>query len=227
MAESSAQRTTMIASMLNICNKATIDMGSSVRDAVISIMVICLKFIDRKVLYAHLLGERFIDWDYIDSAQLPKHRNFFGDASTWLQLCSFLQFAKLSVPESVLQRDHPPLWTVYSTVRSSGFLDMKGLPVQQPDKFNFDDVCKLFILLNIEGLASKHVTDLYTTHRLNRNTEVLTTNIMAALADNRITPESYLATMKFLFANLTVNEAELSQFIAHYRQSQSSQREVW
>ena len=57
-----------IASLLNLFERATINMDESLFKSVQSVFAICLKFVDKQSLHKSLVDDFFIDWEYVSNA---------------------------------------------------------------------------------------------------------------------------------------------------------------
>ncbi len=131
----SEDRIRTISSILNLCERATINMErEGIANSIKAIIIICMKFVDKEALFKSVLPSMYIDWDYIraqgflpgNSAssvsggggggqqQHAKKNNLLGDSHTWLQLIQFLDFGDLKMPERILQSQYPPLYCMHS-----------------------------------------------------------------------------------------------------------------
>ena len=59
-----------ISAFLTLCERATINMEDSLANAVRACIVVCLKFVDKKVVYDALLPDLFIDWEYVTGSAI-------------------------------------------------------------------------------------------------------------------------------------------------------------
>lgn len=252
-----------ISALLTLCERATINLGDSLTNAVKACIIVCLKFVDKRAVYESLLPDLFIDWEYVtgtlqSAAEKPrllyptegniavakaaaasscsnsssslssylrgiasKKTNILGDSDVWLQLMQFIEFGELSIPERLLQQQHPPLYCMHSEIVSQ----MAG----RANKLNFSDSCKLLLLNNIEGLSSRTVLELYTSSRLNQNTYALCSSIVNTLADERHASSVYEDTFKYILSNsvLKVDEVMLAKYIAHFKLTADARKQVW
>ena len=78
-------------------------------------------------------------------------------------MMQFLNFGEATMPDRVLQMQHPTLYCMHAATGAAG----------AGETLKFNDVCKLLILNNIEGLTSKMMIELYTSSRLNCNTHAI------------------------------------------------------
>jgi hypothetical protein len=142
----------LIASIVSLCDRATIDMGSGIDRAIGSIISISLKYINRATLLEKVVPGAYVDWDYIDNSHtlLGNKQNLLGNSDTWLQLLPYLNFGQLSIHAQELQTLHPPIWVLYKTLEEHvGHTD---------GAWGFNDTCKLFLLSNLLGIPFKYVT---------------------------------------------------------------------
>ena len=168
-----------ISSILNLCERATINMErEGIANAVKAIIIICMKFVDKEALFKAVLPGMYIDWEYVraqlssgggtgsggaSGASSQGKKNLLGDSQTWLHMMQFLNFGEATMPERVLQMQHPTLSCMHAATTAAG----------AGKTLKFDDVSKLLILNNIEGLTSKMMIELYTSSRLNCNTHAI------------------------------------------------------
>ena len=128
--------------------------------------------------------------------------------------------------ESDMCIEYPLLHCIYSSLKASSCMDVRASKACD-GKLSFDDVCKLFILVNVDGLSSKHVTDMYTTSLLCKDTTLLTTAIISALADMRQPASAYIATFKYVFSIIKVDSEKMELLIAAHRHSNSASKDIW
>lgn len=157
-------------------------------------------------------------------ARLRGSSNLLGDSSIWLQLMQFIDFGELKLPDRLLQKQYPPLFSMYVAVMSHSRAASKN-----EANLNFSDVCKLLLLNNIEGLVTRNIIEMHTSSRLNQNTYTLCSNIVSTLADERHSSNVYQSAFQYILSSdvIKVNEHHLAQYIAHYKQTAAAQRKVW
>ena len=125
-----------ISSLLNICERSTINMQrEGLSNAVKAVIIICMKFVDKEALFKAVLPDVYIDWDYVrmqtaTSSAAPASagiasssaakKNLLGDGTTWLQIMQFLNFGEPKMPDRLLQKQHPPLFCMHSAIMSAG-----------------------------------------------------------------------------------------------------------
>lgn len=138
-AQFSESKIRAISSLLNLCERATINMQrEGVSNAIKAIIIVCMKFVDKESLFKSVLPDVYMDWDYVRmqtggssggsgasqsvasrSASLLK-KNLLGDGTTWLHLMQFLDFGEPKMPDRLLQKQYPPLYCMHSAVMSAG-----------------------------------------------------------------------------------------------------------
>jgi hypothetical protein len=181
----------MIASVVSLCDRATIEIGGGMDRAIRSIITISSKYLDRKLLLEDAVPGGYVDWDYIDQSHniLTNKHNLLGDSDVWLQLLPYMNFGKLSIEPLELQSEYPPIWTIYKTMEEC---------VGHDRLWKFDDTCKIFLLNNLIGIPFKYITERYTTKSLTQSSHVICGKIMENMADERHSSEVYLKSMKYL-----------------------------
>ena len=176
-------RKLLTASILNVSSQASIDIKNNPIPSFKAIIAVCLKYIDKKKLIENTVPDLFVDWEFVDNVKTDVGAgNLLGDSHVWIEMMNFVNFGGLQVSETVLKRNYPPLWCIYQSLRTSHVLEVdhdKRLDAngKQLRMLYFDDVCKLFILNNIQGLQGREVTDQYTAIKLNKNTVNITANL--------------------------------------------------
>ncbi len=208
-----------ISSILNLCERATINMErEGIANAVKAIIIICMKFVDKEALFKAVLPGMYIDWEYVraqlssaggtgsggaSGASSQAKKNLLGDSQTWLHMMQFLNFGEATMPDRVLQMQHPTLYCMHAATTAAG----------AGKTLKFDDVSKLLILNNIEGLTSKMMIELYTSSRLNCNTHAicsgeagfpfLALSFPEAEQNNNFSPHTHKHTLSHTFMNET------------------------
>lgn len=147
-----------------------------------------------------------------------------------LELMSFLHFRHHGLSDTVLMWEHPLLHGICAALRATKCMDPKSgagavrpcFQKQAAEQLDFDDVCKMFLLVNVEDIPSKHVLDMYTTGRMKSNPGMATGAIVAAIADMRVSMEEYASTFAFVLSLMHGDCDGLLQLLHHYQQRASS-----
>jgi hypothetical protein len=184
----------LIASIVSLCDRATIDTSKGIDRAIWSIISVSLKYINRAALLQGVVPGAYVDWDYIDNAHgiLGGKHNLLGDSDTWLQLLPYLNFGKLELQPQELKNLYPPIWVLYRTLEEN---------VGHGDNvWGYNDTCKLFLLSNLLGIPFKYVTERYITKCLEHSSHLVCGKIMEAMAEDRHEAEVYQNSMKYLLS---------------------------
>jgi hypothetical protein len=184
----------LMASIVSVCDRATIDTSKGIARAIFSIIAVSLRYLNRQVLLEGIVPGAYVDWDYVDSAHtiLSNKQNLLGDSDIWLQLLPYLNFGKLNLPIPELKKLYPPIWVLYKTLDEHvGHTDMP---------WGFSDTSKLFLLSNLIGIPFKYVAERYITKSLDHTSHVLCGKIMEAMAEERHEAGVYLESMQYLLA---------------------------
>lgn len=227
-------RMRMMGSLLNVCRKGTIELGKeTVHSSVQAVVIVCLKFVDRRALLESVLPGQFIDWGYVEGQRASGVRNHLGDSVVWITLMSFLHFRHHGLSDTVLLREYPLLHGICAALRSTKCMDPKSggtgptFRKQATDQLDFDDVCKIFLLVNLEDIPSKHVVDMYTTGRMKSNPGIATGAIVAAIADMRHSMEEYASTLAFVLSLMHGDCEGLLQLLHHYQLRAADTKQTW
>jgi hypothetical protein len=211
----------LIASIVSLCARATIDICGGLDQAIRSIIVISLKYLDRRLLLESVVPGGYVDWNYVDSAHsiLGNKQNLLGDSDMWLHLLPYLDFGKLQLEPLQLQASFPPIWTLYRTLEES---------VGHDKDWKFNDTCRLFLLSNLIGIPFKFITERYTTKSLKQHSsEVICCRIMENMAEERHEAGVYLESMRYLLSICVVDVAKLELHVQHYRSTVAEQKASW
>jgi hypothetical protein len=220
----------LIGTLIRLCDRLTISIGedsSDMIDVSKTVLITCMKFVDREKLFTSSLLDKYVDWSVVPNTTAKT--NLLGESPVWLEFVKFLDFGELLVSETIMQNQHPPLWCIYNSLKHHDILSTpstmnnisgtnSSVESTVIQKLTFDDACKLCLLNNIIGLSSKTITDQYLSYRLKKSTFSMSSTILSALADERHSTDVYLKTMQYLLSLLTVKHAELHTNVLHFRQ---------
>ena len=168
----STENTRFIGSIISFCSKASVDLLGAPRDALRVIVVLCMKFIDRKQLLDGLMPDKYVDWEFVANnvSRAAGDKNPIGDTGTWMTLMEYMDFGSIPMNETILKNTYPPLWCIYNSLKHTGVLRTETNKQKAADagikQMTYDDACKLTILNNVCGLQSRTVTERYTSVRL-------------------------------------------------------------
>lgn len=221
----------MVGCFVDVCRKGTLStQPGQLLNAVKVVIIVCLKFpfLDPQKLLDICVPGHFVDMEYFGAQRGNCANNFLGDSAVWLKLISLVSFQLPKVDRHCryTTSEYPLLDCIFASLKSSGDLDVAHTGCM-PNKLCVDDVCKIFLLVNLEGLSAKHVVDQYTTSRLNKNTAILTAYVMSALADARHDVSVYVKTFEHIFSFMSVDEPRLVALMEQHRQQQSVSHQSW
>jgi hypothetical protein len=248
--QASESKIRAISSLLNLCERATINMHrEGISNAIKAIIIICMKFVDKEALFKAVLPDVYIDWEFVRAHTTQGRPAGTQASSSTPSSSSSASSSSVSLSSSSLPRKNllgdGQIW-----LHVMHFLDFgepkipdRQLQKQYPPlycmhaaimnsgtggKLNFNDACKMLILNNIEGLTSKMMIELHTSARLNCNTHAVCSGIVSALVDERHCPDVYESTFEYMLGSLIkVDEASMAQHIAHFKQTSAARIKAW
>jgi hypothetical protein len=167
----------------------------------VKIIVLSLKYVDRRALFEHLYPSEYVDWELADLTL--RTNNALGDTEPWLALLNLFEWP--SLPDKETEQAKPVLAQIKSALKANN-LDQPGWTV----------ACRVLILQLIQGLQSMHAIELMTSRLLQKNTRESTMQLLASLYDQKHLPSAYFDTLSFIFSpsNVAINSGALSQTIA-------------
>ena len=135
---------------------------------VLKLTVLSVKYVSKRALWSTRFGEDYVHWELVESVI---HKNILGGCAEWLGLLSFCRWDDLGKHEGEIQSSHPPLLTLRKHMRDCN-LDVG-------DGTAWTLVCKMFLLMLIQGLSSMHALDVLTCEIFKRNTQPGCTMLLA------------------------------------------------
>lgn len=221
-------RLRMIASLLSLCSKATIEVSvEKMRQMVVCVIIISLRFVDCKGLLQDCLGDVFVDWEYIESQRVKGVGNFLGDSSLWMELLHFVHFERPKMSEPELGKRFPLLSCIQGAMKESHSMDFGPVARHGHAKLHFDDVCKVFIGMNVSDIPSKTMTQAHLNCRLTSDTSLITNAVVAASADMRQEKEAYSQTFLMIFGSMHMDTDALLRLMEHYKRNTADLKEAW
>lgn len=138
----SATSTRFIGSFVSFCDRCSIDMASDVAAALKTVIVLSMKFIDKRALLELAVPGGYVDWEFVEmnvggalgpgtgvggqgvsAADRRKYiGNAMGDVPVWLQLVRFIDFGPLEMNDLLIKKKYPPLWCIYKALKDAGVL---------------------------------------------------------------------------------------------------------
>lgn len=187
----------LVLRLVKIAEKYNLDQND-LSALVIKIIIISLKYVDRKSLFETLYPSQYADWNLADLES--KTSNALGDTEPWLSLLNLIEWPSLQDRE--VEQTKQPLAQVKAALKANN-LDQPGWTVS----------CRIFILQLIQGLQSMHAIELMTSRTLQKNTRDQTMQFLASLYDQKHLPSAYFSTLEYILSpsSAAVNSSVLNQ----------------
>ena len=184
------------------------------RVLLLKLTVLSVKYVSRRQLWTTRFGEDYVDWDMVDG--VVKSKNVFGGCAEWLGLLGFCKWDELGKHEGEIMASHAPLQGLRK--------HMKECSLDTGDACAWTLVCKIFLLMLIQGLSCMHALEVLTCGVFKRTTGGGCTMLLAKQAEHLFTPEQYQATLQFVLDRCEVDKAGLDQTHALCQASQEDKK---
>jgi hypothetical protein len=231
----------MVANVLSLCSKTTLSVDNNLEAACKACIIVCMRFVDRQQLFHMVLGDMYVDWTYVLTSIMPDKRNFLGDSGVWMDLLDMFDFSGINIPEKEMQRTHPALFALFQCVKRSG-----NYSTHQPnlakhgtdaellrramDTRNgmlcFDDVCRLYVLMNVENMTSSHVVEEYLSKKGVPRADALRGNILSSVADVRQSSDGYANTLNLIIRGCKLDTVAMSHLVAYHGRVTAARKET-
>lgn len=133
---------------------------SELRTVPLRLVVLSVKFVSREALWkARFGGDGFVHWELVN---MLGSKNVLGGVAEWLGLLSFCQWDELHRCEGEIASAHPMLAVLRRGMRECS-LDTGGT-----DAWTL--VCKVFLLMLVQGLPSLHALEVLTCAQFKKDT---------------------------------------------------------
>ena len=185
---------TLVATLLAVAERyalPTVDIKALVG----KVLVLSLRYVPRRELWALLFEEDFVDWGLVERDP----SNALGDASVWLALLQYCTWDLFKV-EGEISLAHPPLSLMRKCMREAGL-----------DSGTWTLTCRAHVLILVKGMPSLHVLELLTCGEFKRNTKSPCMDLFSRLADVSFTPEEQAKSLHFLIHHMQVDVNTLNQ----------------
>jgi len=169
------------------------------------LVILSVKYVSRQKLWRARFGEDYVDWDLVEAVTQGK-RNVLGGCAEWLGLLGFCKWEGLAKREGEMQANHPALHGLRRHMRES-LLDTG-------DGAAWTLVCKVFLLMLVQGLSCMHALEVLTCGVFKRNTHTGCMELLAKQAEHLFTPEQYEAALQFVLDHCELDSAGLEQTLA-------------
>lgn len=175
------------------------------RALVLKIVLLGMKYIDRKRAWAELFGEDYVHWDLVEK----QAQNILGEASTWLCLLGYLTWPDTYKSEGEISASVAPLSSTRKNLRECG-LDAGG------DE-GWTMACRCLVLCGVKGLPSLYLVELLTCQFFKRNTHNSSMEFLSKCADAPFTPVELMNAMCFVLRKAHVDIKTLGQNLSIVR----------
>ncbi len=175
------------------------------RALLLKLVILSVKYVSRKALWSARFGDDHVDWDLMDTVAGGK-RNVFGGCAEWLGLLGFCSWDGLGKREGDIQTGHPPLFGLRRHMRECS--------LDTGDAGAWTLVCKVFLIMLVQGLSCMHALEVLTCGMFKRDTHAGCMELLAKQAEHLFTPAQYEAALQFVLDHCEVDGAGLEQTLA-------------
>lgn len=175
------------------------------RALLLKLVVLSVKYVSRQALWTARFGEDYVDWDLVDAVAGGK-KNVFGGCSEWLGLLGFCRWDQMAKREGEIQTGHPPLHGLRRHMRECS--------LDTGDGGAWTLVCKVFLVMLVQGLSCMHALEVLTCGVFKRNTHTGCMELLAKQAEHLFTPSQYEAALQFVLEHCEVDGQGLEQTLA-------------
>ena len=185
------------------------------------LVILSVKYVSKEVLWTARYvregeeGSGFVHWPLV---HLMGHgKNALGGCAEWLGMLSFCHWDDLqNKAEAEIGAAHPMLTLLRRNMRACN-LDTGG-----GDAWTL--VCKVFVLMLVQGLPSQHTLEVLTCNLFKKDTRQGCIELLAKQAEHLFTPAQYEATLGFVLDRCRVDRARLEQTLALARAAAEDKR---
>jgi hypothetical protein len=179
------------------------------------LVILSVKYVSRQSLWRARFGEDYVDWDLVDTVAGGK-RNVFGGCAEWLGLLGFCKWEGLAKREGDIQTSYPTLNVLRRHMRESS--------LDTGDGGAWTLVCKVFLLMLVQGLSCMHALEVLTCGVFKRNTHAGCMELLAKQAEHLFTPAEYEGSLQYVLEHCEVDRAGLEQILALSQASMEDRR---
>lgn len=174
------------------------------------IVTLSVKYVSKEALWnarfvkEGVEGSGFVHWPLV--GMMGTGKNALGGCAEWLGMLAFCQWDDLHKAEGEIGSNHA-LLALYRRNMRECHLDTGGT-----DAWTL--VCKVFVLMLVQGLPSLHTLEVLTCGYFKRDTHQGCIELLAKQAEHLFTPAQYEATLGFVLDRCRVDRARLEQTLA-------------
>lgn len=192
----------ILQTMLTVGRKYSIDV-SDLRSLPLKLTVLSVKYVSNATLWANRFGDSYVHWELVHTL---KHKNVLGGCAEWLGMLSFCKWEELSKIEGEISTNHQQLFILRGNMRECG--------LDTGDGEAWTLVCKLFLLMLVQGISCLHVLEVLTCTQFKKDTHKGCISLLAKQAEHLFTPAQYEATLGFVLDRCKVDMGRLEQTLA-------------
>ena len=170
---------------------------ADLRALLLKLVVLSVKYVSKRALWQARFGEDYVDWDLVEALT---SKNILGGCPEWLGLLGFCKWDELHKHEAQMRA---PLLGLRRR--------MKECALDTGDSAGWTLVCKVFLVLLLQGVPSLHALEILTCGVFKRNTQAGCTMLLAKQAEHLYTPKEYEDTLLFVLEHCEVDAAGLEQ----------------
>ena len=168
----------------------------------LQIIVLGLKYVDRKLMRDDLFPGEHVHWELVESCK----GNLWGDSAQWTALMATCKWDELSRSEQTISRDHHSL--------SELLVNMKETALDTGGGECWTFACQLYLLQFVRGIQNLHSVELMACRQFQRDTATQCVGLMAKQAGNLVSPEECQRTTYFLLKGCSVDRKPLEDNLA-------------
>jgi hypothetical protein len=138
------------------------------RALLLKLTVLSVKYVSKRALWTARFADDYVHWELVEA--VPS-KNILGGCAEWLGLLGFCRWNELGKHEAEIQTSHQPLLVLRK--------HMRDCTLDAGDGSAWTVVCKIFLLMLIQGLSSMHAMEVLTCDIFKRNTQPGCTMLLA------------------------------------------------
>jgi hypothetical protein len=188
--------------MLTVGKKYSIDV-TDLKLLPLKLVVLSVKYVSSETLWRDRFGESYVHWDLVRTLN---HKNVLGGCAEWLGMLAFCKWDELSKAESEISGAHQQLSILRRNMRECG--------LDTGDGEAWTLVCKLFLLMLVQGISSLNVLEVLTCTLFKKDTHKGCIALLAKQAEHLFTPAQYETTLGFVLDRCKVDISRLEQTLA-------------
>ena len=170
---------------------------TDLRALLLKLVVLSVKYVSKRALWQARFGEDYVDWDLVEALT---SKNILGGCPEWLGLLGFCKWDELCKHEAQMKA---PLLGLRRRMKESA--------LDTGDSAGWTLVCKVFLVLLLQGVPSLHALEVLTCGVFKRNTQGGCTTLLAKQAEHLYTPKEYEDALLFVLEHCEVDLAGLEQ----------------